>query len=967
MAGNIPGTNGNVLPGVSTNVQTQSSAVSIPGGIRVEAIIGTGASALTIVTNAQGGGQDGLNPTFETSNGADGRHFIVPGFPFVEHQTVFYHNGIPLVGTESSPLATDTIFLAQPQFSFQFDYNLGQLELQGAYIENQGGSNFIAGVNNVGVGTINGLTLEDDDAPAETWTIKCIAVQRNALNQPIAGTAQFVATGTVSGNVLDANGNTIIWAANNTTTSNTILSFAIQETGSSPFVPGDYFTVIISSGMLNRGDTLTCTCIPVGNLNVPNFLQTMPNIISSFGAPSATNTLSLGCQLAFANGAPGVMCVQAAPPLPIRTSFDLSPAVNSMSTNEDDFIFPLPVGVVPTLNQPINFFVTNPTTGVEQQLVPNLFPFYTLVGDEAGEEEGTAGQPTVHEFVFDNVQAPAGNSFAYSVIQEYESLATGVDGYITADTRYGLMNGGYFHGVFNASTAFNDEDFIAGVTVLRIIDSDDVANVGYWMINAVSSGKLYVQLLAPFLSPPLNYATVYPDFTNGTSVAFEIIDPSTGLPVADGYASDGILVALLSTGKATLSSATVSDFGEFDGIASSSPSAPAEFLLKINGTASDNGTYNIIGYNSGSNTITIAKTVATDSNMRYEILNTSVTASNYIVLNHNIVPNGNSLRVDLVDARDATFFDAGWLNALASLETVDIDILVPLPLQTISIIFQNARNHCITMSSILNKMERALFIGAISGLTPSNLTGQTLAAVEQIGVIEGIPTQAQILAGNTEDLQNYSVAADYGTGTMAYRTVYFYPDQIIVQAGSENIMVSGYFIAAAAAGYLSGNNSIQTPLTNKVLSGFSILASKALSPQVTLQLVQAGVTVLSPVAGGGNVVWGVTTSQSGFIEEQEISIVFIRDRIAKAFRAGFQGYIGIAEDNNTASKLTGTANAMLNAFVSQGLITAYTNLVIAQDPVDPRQYDISVAVQPSYPLDFVYISVSIGQTSNGSS
>lgn len=991
MAGDIPDSNGQVLPGVFTDVETLSNGSSIPGGVRIAAIIGQGAASTTIVANAVGSGKDGLNPTFTSITGADGRHFLLANSPFVVHQTKLYKNGIPLVGVENSPLASDTVFLQQTQFNYQFDPTLGQIELQGAYIQSQGGSNFVAGSANVGVGTINALKLIDDNAPAETWTIKCVGVQRTALNQPIAGTAQFNCIGTVSGNILDANGNSTIWIANNTVFNNTILSFSIQETNGVPFRQGDYFTVVVNSGMLNRGDTLTATSIPIGNLNNPTFISNIQQIQSNFGFASTANSLALGCQLAFANSTPGIMCCQAAPALPIRTSFDLSASIPAMSTDEDDFVFALPVGVVPTLNQPINFFITNPTTGVETQVLPNLFPFYTLVGDESGEGGGVAGQPTVSEFIFDNVQAPAGNSFAYSVIQSYETVLTAFDGYITPNFQYGLTaDGGYVYGVFSADIPFtpdqitgSNDTFVPGTSVLRIIDSNNVANEGYWLINSISNGNLYVQLLEVqpanpnSLHIPLTTATTFTDFVDsGTHpvyntnlpaevslITYELIDPSTGLPVTDGGGTDGILVGVIDTGTAFLTSSSMDvNFNAFSNIGGSSPSAPAFYQLKINGSTYNNGLYNIIGNPGAAYTITIAKTVATDFDMRYEVLNTAVTASNSIVINHNIVPNGYALRVDLVDARDATFFDAGWINALASLQTVNIDILVPLPNQTISVIFQNARNHCITMSSIVNKMERVLFIGAINGLTPANLTGQTLAAVENIGILEGIQgnTVAEILAGDTEDLANYSVADAFGFGTMAYRTVYFFPDQIVVQAGTENVLIDGFYIAAAAAGYLSSQGNVAMPLTNKVLSGFSILQNQMLSPLVIQQLANAGVTVLQPVQGGGNVVWGITTTQSGFIEEQEISIVFIRDRIAKSFRQGFAGFIGLPEDDTIVAKLSGQANAMLNAFISQGLITAFAGLLIVRDTVDPRQWNISVKVQPVYPVNYIFILVSIG-------
>ena len=282
------------------------------------------------------------------------------------------------------------------------------------------------------------------------------------------------------------------------------------------------------------------------------------------------------------------------------------------------------------------------------------------------------------------------------------------------------------------------------------------------------------------------------------------------------------------------------------------------------------------------------------------------------------------------------------------------------PAQTISVIFQNALSHCLSMSNIRNKKERVLFIGAISGLTADNLSGNSLAAVENIGILEGIQGESitDILSGNIEDLANYSVPNAFGN---TYRCVYFYPDQIVVQANASNILIDGFYIAAAAAGYEAADTVIQNPLTNKTLSGFTILRNKQFSTSTLEQLATAGVSTLQPVAGGGRIVWGITTSQSGFIEEQEISVVFIRDCVAKSLRAGFQGFIGTPQSADTVTILNTRAVIILNALVSQGLITAYAGLSVMQDDVNPTQYDISVNVQPTNPKNFIYIKVNLGQ------
>jgi len=939
---NIPG-NTNALPGTYTNVITQSSGVAIPGGARVTAMIGQGSTNETIVSQAQGGGVDGLNPTYTSSTGADGRHFALRNFPLIANRTTIFKNGVPLNLLELGPITATTTF--SYSYDAQLDPTTGHLLLQASHLQDQGGAFYVPLTTNVGLGSLNGLQLLDTDAPPETWTIRCVGVQRNAMNQPIAGTAQFEAFGSVSGSPLDANGNPITWIANGQTVSNGILSFAITETQVSsvvvsPFRQGDGFTIIVSSGVLVRGDSLTATEIPQANINTPTLCLGISDVVNFCGLPSTSNNLSLGGQLFFANGASSLIALQAAPPLPRRTSYVLDPVgVNSLSTNLDDFIFPFPLGVVPDINSEIHVFVTNPTTQVETQILPNQYPYYTL---------GTAGQPTESQFILSNVQPPAGYSYSYTVINSFEEVATGYDGYI------GRLPAFETQAVFHSSITFTST-YVG--KLLKVIDSVNKANIGTFNITGVSNGQLTIQTITagePGDPIPFGSPSGFPDLTSYNPETFELIYIPTGLPATGGSGTDGTVVALLNTGTGTLTSTQVnfSIFGNSNTIAS-------DYRLQINGsTVGNNGLYDILGYDPIHNTLTLSMAFVSESNLRYEVLDPTA-VSTYLVLNHNVVPNGNYLRVTIVDKRDAPFYDAGWINALETLQTVECDILVPLPNQTISVIFQNALSHCIAMSNIDNRKERVLFIGAIQGLTPGNLTGAQPAAVENLGILEGIQGSniTDVLAGNVEDLANYSVSNSYG---FTYRCVYFYPDQIVVQAGADNVLIDGFYLAAAAAGYANADLSIQNPFTNKVFSGFTILRNKTFSTVVLEQLAAAGVTTLQPVAGGGKVVWGITTSQSGFPEEQEISIVFIRDKVAKTLRAGFAGFIGIPDGPNTAAQLNTEAVILLNEMISQGLITAYKGLAVMRDSVDPRQWDIAVSVQPTYPINWIYITVSVG-------
>lgn len=929
---NIPGGSG-VLPGVFTDIITQSSGVSIPGGARLVAMIGEGSTDDVIVSQAIGGGKDGLNSKYTSTTGADGRHFQLSYYPLISNRTTIYKNGIPLVGTES--LIDDSSF--SNKYDYRIDPTTGRIELQKAHIVDQGGSDYLPLSTNVGDGYLSSLTLVDKNAPPEVWTVRCVSVQRNVNNAPIASTAKFLAYGSVSGAKLDANGNPVVWIANGNLVSNGVISFSIFETYNlglpvSPFKEGDAFIIKVDSGVLVRNDTLTANYIVESFLNNPIPIQGLQGVVERHGYPSVSNNLSLGAQLAFANNAPALITVQAKPSMPRRQSFLLADEVFSDSLDYNHFIFPLPPGVVPNATSSIHFFITNLSSNVETQILPNQYEYYSL---------DKSGNPTTEQFIDSVTAVPGGYSYCYTLVEKAEAEEYGFDGVLTRNSNTVLKN----RAEFNRVSIQFDKTYIG--KKLKIIDSVNKANNVTYSINSVLNGKLSLT------------ADSFPEFTSQgassstASVSFQVIEPSTGLPITGAAATDGDLIALLGTSTATLTCPSSSlDFSTISNLINK--------RIKINGSAlGNNGLYDISAVDILTNTITLEMAVVNESNLRFEIIDLN-NNSVYVVINKNVVPPGHSLRVTLIDTKEANFYDAGWIDALESLETVECDIVVPLPKQTISVILQNTLSHCKAMSNIRNKKERIMLAGAIKGLKPENVIGTEPAAVEDIGLLEGIqgdePTE--IMNGNIEDLADYSVSKAFGN---TYRAVYFYPDEIYVQASGETISVSGMYLAAAAAGYLSADTRIENPLTNKTLSGFTILRNKQFSTLTLENLAGSGITTVQPVAGGGRVVWGITTSQSGFPEEQEISIVFIRDRVAKSLRAGFAGYIGLPESQDTGAILNTRAVILLNSFIAQGLITAYADLAVKRDDADPTQWNISVRVQPTYPVNFIYIKVALGK------
>lgn len=817
MGAQFPGAN-NAEPGVYSEVVSTASGVSSPNGLQIACIMGEGARFERIVNSAVGNGKDGWNSTYSsTLTGQDGRHFLLSNFPIQTNRMLVAKNGVTLVGLEQAFSPTSSSFSST--YDYRININNGRLELQTASLVDLGGDFYLANSINSGNGDVNNLTLQDVNAPTETWTIRCTSVRRDGYGNAIPGFAKFIAQGSVSGVLKDGYGNVVSWQSDDVVVSNGILSFSISE-GGTAFIEGDRFTVKVKSGALLRGDSLTISYIAIADINSPQFFADNDQLQAKHGRPSLDNTLSLGAQIAFANTPPGVYAMQCAPPVPRRLSYSLEVSASG-ADEDDDLMFSLPLNVLPDANSNINFFVYDPATEIETQIIPNKVAYF---------DPAFTTSPSAF------IQSGS-IDYSYTVVLEDSVIKQGDDA---------ILN----------SVNVNTVD----------IESDSI------LFNASDVGK-GIKLLSP---------------------------------------------------------------------------------------AENAGTYTISAVNNGLARVTITSHQVEAGEIEFEVIDTDQTSAKILFTQDLALATGQSLRATIVDTRDANFYDAGWTAALEALESLDdISLVVALPKQTISAIFQNVLQHCETMSNIKNKRERRMYCGAIAGLTPDNLTGQELAAVEDLGVLEGLQgdTVSEILDGNVEDLANYSVPDAFGN---SYRSMYYYPDQVIVQVGADRVLVDGFYAAAAGAGFESALSSPVVPQTNKVLKGITIPESKKLSPTVREALLEAGVCVLKPVAGGAKVVWGKTTSQSGSAEEEEDSIVAIRDIIAKSGRTAMEPYIGLPEDPSVKGTLSAKFEKFLGGLVSSGLITRYSDVRVSQNLSEPRQWDFTVKVRPRYPINWIYIRFNIG-------
>jgi len=841
MSPNIPGISGFVQPDTFSRDQTLRRAVSIPGGLRILSIIGEGRREEVIVSSANGGGADGLDSTFTTSTGAVGRYFKTSLSPLIQNRIELRKNDVALRLQEAAISATTSI---SSNFDARIDPDTGEIELQSATIVDQGGLLYKASSSNSGDGYLSTPTLVDINAPAETWTIRVTSVLRDSYGAPIRGQASFLASGSVSGQLLDDYGQAFVWKSDGYAVSNGVLSFAIFNPTGDVFDVGDRFTIEVDSQVLQARDKLAILYIAQADLEDPETFTDPAKLYTKHGQPSLTNTLSLGAQMAFENGATSVLAVQAKPPLPRRTSEIVLAAQNASTglggasggSDPDDLIFPIDAPGKPDTDTEVLFFVIG-TDGKETQIFPNKVNFY-------------------------------------------------------------------------------DSDITAGFSVFEDTGSDAL-------------------LQARFMDPS----------TTGVPYSYTIVSD-------DKIEQEGTDATISPSGvsKATFTSATV-QFTDAD---------LGKYIDLVTSTANE-GRHEITDVIS-STQVEITKVsgnFVSETSVKWQLLAASGTSQRVLLTSDLALASGQGLRISYIDTLDADFFDANWESTLGELEKVDAQILVPLPTQTFSAIQQAFRVHVERMSSIFFKRERALFTGAMDGLTVDQVTGIELAAPEDIGILEGIQGDdpEEILAGNIEDLADYGVSNSFGTSR---RVVYFYPDRIVRVINGTRTNIPGYYLAAAAAGRVAGTADVSQPLTFKTLVGFTILNDRIFTQTQLNTLGDNGITVVEPIIGGGRVLHGRTTTQSGSPEDEEISILFIRDQISRTMRRSFRAFIGQPEDPTLLPSLTARAVGLLNAFVSQNLITQFQNLSVTRDDVEPRQWNVRVEVQPNYPVSWIFIDLSVG-------
>ena len=95
-------------------------------------------------------------------------------------------------------------------------------------------------------------------------------------------------------------------------------------------------------------------------------------------------------------------------------------------------------------------------------------------------------------------------------------------------------------------------------------------------------------------------------------------------------------------------------------------------------------------------------------------------------------------------------------------------------------------------------------------------------------------------------------------------------------------------------------------------------------------------------------------------EDEEISVIFIRDRVKQVLRDSLDGYIGTVENENTQGVIGSRVISIMSALVSQGLVTNFENITVSRVKVDPRQWNVFLRFQPAFPINYIFIDIEVG-------
>jgi len=795
---------------------------------------------------------------------------------------------------------------------------------------------------------------------------------------------------------------------------NGLISFSLVS-GETPFNIGDTLSIEVKSGALEPNDNLVAAYIPTTSVNDPEEFFDPASLYKKHGYPSKDNTLALGAQLAFLNNARSVIAVQAKPTKALISkdimlaskdsgdfigngglyytahthgsqSFNVSPEDEYGYAKSHELMHARDYDNAMTtlhrhdstnyLNPSVNSTVYRLTmVGNPHDDVINFF--YTTPGSPARQ---VFLNRVPRSFATDSiVSIPCTKNFGYSCNTSGRTIPSPLHN--SGVTTTNSVNNPFFLDSRDAHYLWIYAD---DTTWWDGIPSDSNSHEYDPSTDSGSYGTFN-----PYVASSDTEATpvfAYPDDVRN-QFSNDGVFPTPDTTRYDGYDTGiafpcGALFRMRSGLDVNVDLGASTDTTTYDEIDSRPIDNYLNPELAFHQTCTDSydsvvGKFLKTAYNGGNNdpnNITLEDAMLYMRTQRDD-MSYMIWSDNTVILSDKAgLKEGEGIALHFVDEDDAEFVDADWSESAKALESTSAYWIVPLPDAHFSMVQQTFKTHVETMSATANRRERQLLTGAFYNvnsdgtelaLKPVNLYDGSAhpVAIEDIGVLEGIQgdSVADKSSGLTEDIANYGIPDNFGN---SYRVVYFYPDKIVVSINGINTAVPGTYLAAAAGGYLSGQQYIAEPLTWKNLAGFTITRDRTVitsNPTIANYLGAAGITVVQGNAAGGKVLHCKTTTSSGDAFEEEPTSINIADLTSLELRNGLQArFTGKPQNADLPHQMLASTKNICQSFLHRKLLNNFDNIQVAQNTTEPRQYDVKVEILPVLSTLWISINVQVG-------
>jgi hypothetical protein len=198
----------------------------------------------------------------------------------------------------------------------------------------------------------------------------------------------------------------------------------------------------------------------------------------------------------------------------------------------------------------------------------------------------------------------------------------------------------------------------------------------------------------------------------------------------------------------------------------------------------------------------------------------------------------------------------------------------------------------------------------------------------------------------------------------------FAPNQYTVTttntATTQQLVIDGFYGAAAVAGLYAGLPGPEEPLTHKIVNGFYNIPSTINFSSSDYQNMQSnGVLVLKQNSSGQIYIrHGLNTNNANWLV-QEISILAAQDQLYNQIKnvLANANLIGSAYTANTPLVIQSVIQGVLTGAINTNLIQAYTGLTYSQNSNQPTAINVSFSYSPTFPLNYIDVTFGINPTS----